>query len=392
VPEPTAPPLDGTPVRRATPAAVAPSRRVDVGFLARAVAVAHRAGQRAHPNPTVGCVLVRDGDIVGEGVTAPVGGPHAEVRALGAAGAAARDATAYVTLEPCSHHGRTPPCTDALLDAGIGRVVVAHPDPDPLARGGAEVLREAGVEVVFPSPTSTAVVAGQLEGFLTELRHGRPHVTLKLAQTVDGQLLAPDGERWLTGPRARAAVHRWRAAADAVLVGIGTVLADDPSLDVRHVPTDRQPRAVVVDTDARTPPSAAVARPGTIVLRGAAGAGGADADALAAALAARGVEVRPVATGSDGHLDVTAALRDLATVGLRRVLAEPGATLAQALLDADVVDRLVLHVNPDLGPGPLRAAVTPRGRWRTERLGGAGTDVVWQQVRERDDVHDDEEG
>jgi diaminohydroxyphosphoribosylaminopyrimidine deaminase / 5-amino-6-(5-phosphoribosylamino)uracil reductase len=352
----------------------------DHAWLARAVAVAETARARTSPNPAVGCVVVRDGRVVGEGATAPAGGPHAEVRALEAAGSQARGATAYVTLEPCAHHGRTPPCADALDTAGVARVVYAHPDPNPPATGGARSLATRGIEVVGPDVVGErfrATVAAQLEGFLTVVARGRPHLTLKLAQTADGRLTAPDGGRWITGPTARQAVHRWRAAMDAVLVGVGTVLTDDPRLDVRHgLDVARPPRPVVLDSRLRTPVEAAVARPGTLVLCGP------DVDpSRRAALEDAGVEVVGTAAGADGRLDLTAALATLADQGVNTVLAEPGATLGRAFLDADLVDRVVLHVGLHLGDGPLRWAVPVAADWVTERVGGAGPDLILHHVR-----------
>jgi diaminohydroxyphosphoribosylaminopyrimidine deaminase / 5-amino-6-(5-phosphoribosylamino)uracil reductase len=352
----------------------------DRAWLARAVAVAEGARGRTSPNPAVGCVLVRDGRVVGEGATAPVGGPHAEVRALEAAGAQARGATAYVTLEPCAHHGRTPPCADALATAGVARVVYAHPDPNPPATGGARSLASRGIEVVGPDIVGErfrATVAAQLEGFLTVVARQRPHLTLKLAQTADGRLTAPDGARWITGPTARQAVHRWRAAMDAVLVGVGTVLADDPRLDVRHgVDVVRPPRPVVLDSRLRTPARAAVARSGTLVLCGT------DVDrSRRAELEEAGVEVIETPAGDDGRLDLPAALATLADQGVNTVLAEPGGTLARALLDLDLVDRVVLHVGLHLGDGALRWAVPVARTWVTERVGGAGPDLVLHHAR-----------
>jgi diaminohydroxyphosphoribosylaminopyrimidine deaminase / 5-amino-6-(5-phosphoribosylamino)uracil reductase len=350
----------------------------DRAHLARAVALAETVRARTAPNPGVGCVLVRDGCIVGEGATTPAGGPHAEAVALGVAGARAQGATAYVTLEPCAHHGRTPPCTDALVDAGVRRVVHAVADPNPPAAGGAAVLRGHGVEVVGPGEVGTSfrgTVAAQLEGFLRSVRSGRPHLTLKLAQTADGRLVAPDGARWITGPAARAAVHRWRSASDLVLVGVGTVLADDPRLDVRTDPAPpRQPRPVVLDTHLRTPVTAAVVTRGALLL-----CGESPDPRRSAALSAAGAEVVEVARGPDGRLDPAAALAALAPTATA-VFAEPGGTLAATLLGAGLVDRLVLHVNPALGDGPPRHAVPIPAGWRLERAGGAGPDLLLHLV------------
>lgn len=354
----------------------------DRRWLARAIALAETARGVTSPNPAVGCVLVVDDRIVGEGATRETGGPHAEAVALAEAGATADGATAYVTLEPCAHQGRTPPCAPALVDAGVRRVVIAHPDPNPVASGGTALLTAAGVEVLGPLPADDpyhGVVAGQLEGFLTAVRHRRPHLTLKVAQTVDGQLVAPSG-RWVTGPQARRAVHRWRASVDAVLVGSGTVLADDPRLDVRHVATTRQPRAVVLDGRLRLPIDAQVVRPGTIVVT----SDLAPPEGVAA-LRAAGCDVAVVAR--DGrHLELAAALRALTRRGVTSVLAEPGRTLAAALLAADLVDRLVVHIGRHDGGTVVVPALTPPAgsAWRLERLGGAGADAIVHLVRRRD--------
>lgn len=398
----------------------------DHALLARALALAASVHVTTSPNPAVGCVITHDGVVVGEGATRPVGGAHAEVVALRAAGQRARQATAYVSLEPCAHHGRTPPCSDALLAAGVARVVVACRDPHPPAAGGAEVLAAAGVEVVGPEAlgaTLPAAAAAGLEGFLTVVRAGRPHVTLKLAQGIDGSLVAPVGQRWVTGPAARRAVHRWRARVDAVLVGSGTVLADDPRLDVRDAPVVLPPRAVVVDSRLVTPPDARVVRSGTIVLTGDAGA-----TPTRRALEVAGVEVIAVATDARGRVVLDAALAALAARGITSVLAEPGPRLARALLDADLVDRMVVHLAASMGSGtPAWAVPVPAWRdtparpttpgapdgaagagsavagsegaasavvgllavpdgWRLERCGGAGIDVVRHLIRDRGDA------
>lgn len=353
----------------------------DRRWLARAIALGESARGQTSPNPAVGCVLVAADRNVGEGATRPAGGSHAEVVALDQAGPLAAGATAYVTLEPCAHQGRTPPCVDALLAARVGRVVVATPDPNPLARGGVQRLRDAGVpvEVLPASDPYRQVVEQQLEGFLTTVRLGRPHVTLKLAQTTAGAVSLPSAG-WVTGAEARRAVHRWRAEVDGVLVGIGTVLADDPSLDVRHVSARGQPRPIILDTRLRTPKGARVARPGTIVVSSDLATPGARASLLEV-----GVEIAEVPRRDD-HLDLTAALRALSRVAVTSVLAEPGPRLAQALLDADLVDRLVLHVADHGGGTVVVPAVrtAPDTGWTLERSGGAGPDLILQLRRDRD--------
>ncbi|MGY1721368.1 bifunctional diaminohydroxyphosphoribosylaminopyrimidine deaminase/5-amino-6-(5-phosphoribosylamino)uracil reductase RibD [Blastococcus sp. SYSU DS0552] len=278
------------------------------------------------PNPAVGAVvLAADGSVVGEGATAPPGGPHAEVRALAQAGERSRGGTAVVTLEPCAHTGRTGPCADALLAAGIARVVVAVPEPTELAGGGAERLRAAGVEVVV-GVERDAAERGALAGWLTGVREQRPYVIWKVAATLDGRVAAADGSsRWITGPEARAEVHRLRAGCDAVVVGSGTALTDDPQLTVRDEDgrdADRQPLRVVVDRRDRLPASARVL------------------DDAAPTLVSR--------AGSPAEL-----LAELFARDVRRVLLEGGPTLAAAFLRAGLVDEAVVHLAPKLlGAGP----------------------------------------
>lgn len=366
----------------------------DRGWLARAIALGETARGVSRPNPAVGCVVVRDGQIVGEGATRPAGGPHAEVVALAEAGATARGATAYVTLEPCAHHGRTPPCTDALIAEGVGRVVIGHPDPDGVALDGASRLQAAGLAVTGPLPATDlfrGVIARQLEGFLTRVTRDRPHVTLKLAQTGDGRTHAADGARWVTGVAARRAVHRWRSAVDGVLVGSGTVLDDDPHLTVRDangVPATEQPRPLVLDARLRTPPSATVVARGAIVLT----SSSADPDRIGA-LRAAGAVVEVVPAAEPIGLQLSRALTAFARHGINSLLAEPGRTLAQALLDADLVDRLVVHVGHDVPGTVVVPAVAPAAAtvWRLERFGGAGPDAVIQYTRSRSTPRDDQE-
>jgi diaminohydroxyphosphoribosylaminopyrimidine deaminase / 5-amino-6-(5-phosphoribosylamino)uracil reductase len=315
----------------------------------RALALGRGVAGTTGANPAVGCVLLRDGTIVGEGATSPVGGPHAEVLALRAAGTAAHGATAIVTLEPCAHTGRTPPCTDALLAAGVTRVLHLVADPNPVAAGGAARLRDAGREAellaaAFPELADLAVrAAHDLRGFLTAVATGRPHVLLKLAQRRDGRTVSdvPD-ERYLTGAEARHRVHELRADVDAVLVGSATVRADDPGLDVRGMDVRRQPRPVVLATCADVPPEAAVVRRGAIVIVGA----HAPTDRVSA-LEAAGAEVHRVATVADEagqRLDLVAALGVLPDLGVLTVLAEPGRSLAASLIAQGLVDVVELHV------------------------------------------------
>jgi len=319
------------------------SEAQDARHLARALRLAARGLGTTDPNPRVGCVIASGDEVVGEGFHERAGGPHAEVVALAVAGARARGATAYVTLEPCSHHGRTPPCADALVAAGIARVVYAAGDPNPRVNGGgAARLRAAGI----------AVSAGLLEGaaralnpgFHSRMERGRPWVRLKLACSLDGRTALANGEsRWITSEAARRDVQRLRARSSAILTGIGTVLADDPRLDVRVPGTTRQPLRVVLDPRLETPASARVLQPPGDVLVFASAASTPAARMLEAAGAR--VEVLP---GDPAALDLEAVLARLAALEVNEVHAECGATLAGALLAASLVDELVVYVAPVL--------------------------------------------
>lgn len=313
----------------------------DRALMRAALALARRGLGAVWPNPAVGCVIANERGVVGRGWTQPGGRPHAETEALARAGAAAQGATAYVTLEPCSHWGRTPPCADALIAAGIGRVVAALEDPDPRVRGrGLRRLAAAGIAV------ETGLCAKEAEelntGFLSRIRRGRPLVTLKLATTLDGRIATASGEsRWITGPSARARAHLLRAMHDAVMVGSGTVLADDPELTCR-LPglADCSPVRVVLDTRLRTPPSARLVTTARLVPTWLLTAPDAD-PVRRVAFADRGVTVIEVPPDPAGGLDLAAALKALGERGLTRVLVEGGAQLAASLLRAGLVDRLL---------------------------------------------------
>jgi diaminohydroxyphosphoribosylaminopyrimidine deaminase / 5-amino-6-(5-phosphoribosylamino)uracil reductase len=320
----------------------------ELAAMQRAVELSTDALGSTNPNPCVGAVVLdASGQVLGEGVTQPVGGDHAEVGALRAAGARARGATIVVTLEPCTHTGRTRPCTDAIIAAGIARVVYALDDPHPAAAGGAQRLREAGLEVETGVLTDAA--AQVLGAWLFAVGHGRPHVTWKYAATLDGRTAAVDGtSRWITGDEARIDVHRERARVDAVIVGIGTVLIDDPALTVRDWPTTRQPLRVVVDSAARTPTTAAVldsAAPTLVAV-------GADAgDEQVAALQARGADVARLAR-PDGRVDLVALLAALYERDVCITLLEGGSTLAASFVRERLVDRVLgYHAPVLLGAG-----------------------------------------
>jgi diaminohydroxyphosphoribosylaminopyrimidine deaminase/5-amino-6-(5-phosphoribosylamino)uracil reductase len=304
-----------------------------------ALALARRGLGNCWPNPAVGCVVVNDGRVVGRAVTAPGGRPHAEPLALAMAGDAARGATVFVTLEPCCHHGRTPPCTDALIAAGIARAVIATRDCDPRVNGaGIARLRAAGIDVV------EGVLAAEAEdinaGFFLRLRQGRPLVTLKLASTLDGRIATGAGEsRWITGEASRRAAHGLRGRHDAVMVGVGTALADDPDLTCRiegykPVPTVR----VVADSHLRTSLTSrlvATARQSPTWIMATASADG----ERRAALERAGVTVLPVGASELG-VDLRQGLQAVAQQGITRVLVEGGGQLAAAMLRADLVDRI----------------------------------------------------
>lgn len=315
-----------------------------------ALALSRRGLGSTWPNPSVGCVLVRDGRVVGRGTTAPGGRPHAETVALAAAGGLARGATAYVTLEPCCHHGQTPPCTDALIAAGVARVVVACGDPDRRMRGaGIAALRSAGVEVV--TGVLEADAQAVQKGFLTRVGQGRPMVTLKLASTLDGRIATRTGEsQWITGPVARRAAHALRGQHDATLVGVGTVQADNPELTCRIPGYRRTPDVrIVVDSHLRTRLTArlvstAVTSPTWFLHRD-----GADSDRKSALTeaGARLIEV----DGAEHGIDLVAGMQALGAAGLTRVLVEGGAQIAGGLLRAGLVDRIAWFHAPSVMGG-----------------------------------------
>ncbi len=315
----------------------------DLAHMARAIRLARRGIGLTDPNPSVGCVIVGNGRIVGEGTTARAGGPHAEISALAAAGPLATGATAYVTLEPCSHQGRTGPCTRALIDAGVARVVTAGRDPNPLVSGaGFAALEAAGVAVETGCLEAPAQAVNP--GYWSRFGRGRPWVRLKLAASLDGRTALASGEsQWITGPEARADVHRWRARSSAILTGIGTVLADDPALTARpENGLDFAPPArIVADSGLRTPPAARLFdAPGDVLLF-------ASRDAAHSAEFAR-AGVRLELTDGGPRVDLAAMLRRLGALEFNTVWTEAGAGLAGALLEAELVDELIIYVAPDL--------------------------------------------
>ena len=338
-------------------------------YMKRALRLAARG--RTSPNPMVGAVIVAGGKLVGEGYHKEYGGPHAEVWALEAAGERARSATAYVTLEPCSHYGKTPPCTKALIEAGVARVVAAVVDPNPKVRGrGVKMLREAGIEVEVGVLEAEAKRLNA--AYFKHTTMGLPLVSLKAAMSLDGKIATAAGEsQWITGERARKEAHRLRAVHDAVLVGVGTVLADEPRLTVRKV-RGRSPLRVVVDSEARTPPEAALLtadeRPPIIAVTERA-----PKDRVEA-LERAGAEVW-VGPAADGKVDLRALLRWLAERQIQSVLVEGGGTVAAAALAAGLVDRVYFFIAPlIIGGERARTPVEGEGiarlaeAWRLEGM------------------------
>jgi diaminohydroxyphosphoribosylaminopyrimidine deaminase/5-amino-6-(5-phosphoribosylamino)uracil reductase len=327
-----------------------PLTPLDLARLTQALALAETSIGLTEPNPRVGCVLGHeDGRVLGEGATQQAGGAHAEVQALRAAQAAGLDttgATAWVTLEPCAHHGKTPPCCDALIAAGIARVVVALGDPFPQVAGeGLRRLRAAGVEVVL-AQGELARAAFELNiGFFSSVQRCRPWVRMKVAASLDGRTALPNGaSQWITAEAARRDGHLWRKRAGAILTGAGTVLADDPRLDVRWVATAKQPLRVVVDSHLRTSPTAALLKPpGASLLYTTHGD-----QAKTAALRQQGAEVHPLPATADGRVDLGAVMADLARRGVNELHVEAGATLNGALLAGGWVDELLVYVAPRL--------------------------------------------
>ncbi len=314
--------------------------RADIAHMRAALALARRGLGRVRPNPAVGCVVVAEGRVVGRGWTLPGGRPHAETEALKRAGSAARGATVYVSLEPCCHHGRTPPCSEALISAKVARLVAPMEDPDPRVDGaGFAALRAAGIAVEIGLGAEEARELNR--GFLLRLGEGRPLVTLKTATTLDGRIATHRGEsQWITGERARARAHLLRAQHDAVMIGVGTALADDPELTCR-LPglAAASPVRILVDPRLRLPLTAALVTTARRVPTWVLALASAD-PARRDAFAGCGVEVIEVSPGENDGLDVPAMLRTLGGRGLTRVLVEGGAKLAAALLRERLVDRI----------------------------------------------------
>jgi len=347
----------------------------DHRYMAQALRLAERGLFTTDPNPRVGCVLVRDSEVVGEGWHERTGEAHAEINALQAAGDRATGATAYVTLEPCCHQGRTPPCTDALIKAGVARVVVAMQDPNPLVAGnGLQALQQAGIEI------ATGVMALDAEklnpGFVMRMQQGRPWVRCKLAMSLDGRTAMANGEsNWISGEQARHDVHKLRARSSAIMTGINTVLADDPSLTVRLGETGgeyKPPLRVVLDSGLRMPADARLlGLPGeTLIITGVS-----DPSRLARIQRQDGVSIKTLPL-VQGRLDLAAVLQYLGEMEMNEVHLEAGATLCGALLEAGLVDELVIYMAPQLmGDAARGLFVLPGLEHMQDRISLSITDI-----------------
>ena len=309
----------------------------DHAMMAEALRLARKGLWTAEPNPRVGCVIAQQEKIVGLGWHERTGGPHAESVALEQAGNAANGATVYVTLEPCSHHGRTPPCADALIDAGVGRVICAMRDPHPNVAGeGLRRLRRAGIEVRCGLMAEPARELNR--GFASRIERDRPWVRAKLAGSLDGRISGPDGRsKWITGTAARRDGHRWRARAGAILTGIDTVLADDPGLDVRLDSFAKKPLVIVADSKGRLPPTAKLLTTGAPVLQ---------ASVAASPGPPPGCERLVLDAGADGRIDLAVLLAALARREINELHVEAGPVLTGALLAAGLVDELLVYHAP----------------------------------------------
>lgn len=355
----------------------ATTTETDRRHMAAALVLAERGLGRTWPNPSVGCVLVRDGRVVGRGVTAPGGRPHAETQALSQAGAAAQGATAYVTLEPCAHHGQTPPCCEALIAAGIARVVIALEDPDPRTSGsGAETLRKAGIETLVGVLEEAA--RDQQAGYLSRLVKGRPLVTLKVAASLDGRTAARSGDsKWITGEQARRFGHLLRANHDAIMVGSGTALSDNPSLTCRLPGLGvASPTRIVVDSGLRLATGSNLVKsardvPTWIVC------GESCETSRRRALEDAGVRIMEVRRSSDGRLALEALLSALGDQGVTRLLVEGGACLATGFLREGLVDRLAWFAAPMMIGNDGLASIAELG------VGRIGDAPCWRVMTRR---------
>lgn len=363
----------------------------DQRWMALALSLGRRGQGRVWPNPAVGCVIIAQNRVVGRGWTQAGGRPHAETMALSQAGDRARAATVYVTLEPCSHHAQTPPCTDALISAGVARVVAAMQDPYPAVDGaGFKKLRSVGIEVdVLDGPVAEQAQRDHA-GFVSRILNRRPTVTLKLASSVDGRIATATGEsRWITGPSARRLVHGLRARHDAVMVGGGTMRADDPALTVRGLGPTRQPVRVVLSRRLSLPRDSQMAATANEVPVWLCHGTNTEASDLEF-WGERGATLLACNTGPGGQLDPISALKALGEKGLTRVFCEGGGTLAASLLAADLVDRLVTFTagvaigaegRPEIGAmGVASLAEAPRFELEDSHIIGGDVMLTWRRA------------
>jgi diaminohydroxyphosphoribosylaminopyrimidine deaminase/5-amino-6-(5-phosphoribosylamino)uracil reductase len=343
----------------------------DSVWMAQALRLAEQGLNRTSPNPRVGCVLVKDEKVIGSGWHQRAGEPHAEVYALCEAGASARGATAYVTLEPCAHQGKTPPCTDALIAAGVARVVIAVQDPNPLVAGkGIAKLRAAGIAVECGLMEAAARELNV--GFFARMTRGTPWLRSKIAMSLDGRTALANGvSQWITGEAARQDVQLWRARSCAVLTGINTILADDAQLNVRDITTSRQPLRVVLDSQLRMPLTAKVLSGSVLVFTAA------QKEKKRAALETSGATV-VVLPNQNGQVDLPAMLKYLAQRGINEVLVEAGSILNGALLRAGLVDELVLYLAPQILGDVARGMANLGELTQLEQC----VELQWQDVRQ----------
>lgn len=314
-------------------------------YMAQALRLAEQGLYTTMPNPRVGCIIVKNNKVLGEGAHLKAGTPHAEIHALAQAGEQAAGATAYVTLEPCSHHGKTPPCTEALIDAGVAKVVVAMEDPNPLVAGkGIAALQAAGIAV------NSGLLQQQAQalnpGFISRMVNRRPYVRSKIAASLDGKTALANGvSQWITGASARTDVQHWRAQSCAILTGIGTILKDNPSLTVRNLPIERQPMSVIVDSDLRIPLSAKILQNPSVLI-----AFASDPDNKANTLAERGVSLLSI-PDDDGNVCLNSLLRHLASNEVNEVMVEGGELLNGSLMRLKMIDELIIYYAPKLMGG-----------------------------------------
>ena len=313
---------------------------IDKKWMSVALSLAKRTKGATWPNPNVGCVIVKDDKLIGRGWTAPTGRPHAETQALKSAGAASANSTAYVTLEPCAHTGKTKPCTSSLIRANVARVVIATRDPDPRVSGqGLKLLKNAGISITEGILKDEACY--EHFGFFNRILNGKPKITLKLATSLDGKIATKNNEsKWITGERSRKLTHLYRMQSDAVMIGSRTAIMDDPSLNVRHITTKQQPAKIIIDTTLKTPLTSKIFQSAnefkTIICCGH------NVDqSLVSIWINQGSKIIKCKTNMDGKIDLIDAMKQLGTIGINNIFCEGGASLATSLLKADLIDEFI---------------------------------------------------